>query len=170
MQDQILFYYARSRKQQAKVAAANMLFLPIVLGAFLYLVKNSDQLERIQTIILITLFVAEFFLSVLIVWLLRYPAEFYIRLTKAELRSYHPMFKEWTFSVDPQEIVEISQTTDREAISSSIRIIMRDGASYLLSPNFSYDRKQLYQALAHLNPAIILPKHVGLFGSAERTK
>jgi hypothetical protein len=46
---------------------------------------------------------------------------------------------------------------------------MLDGRSYALSPNFSYDRKQLYQALAHLNPAIIFPKNIALFGADRHT-
>jgi hypothetical protein len=37
----------------------------------------------------------------------------------------------------------------------------------VLSPNFAYDRKKLYQSLANLNPAIVFPKHVGLFSSTR---
>jgi hypothetical protein len=169
MQEPDLFYYARSRQQQAKVAAINVIFLPMVLGAFLYLVRSSEQFEQTQNIILIVLIIAEVFLLLLIVWLLRNPASFFIRLNQHELTTFHPMFKEWTFSVNPLEIIEVRQSTDSEAMLSSIRIIMRDGKSYALSPNFSYDRKQLYQALAHLNPAIIFPKHIALFSADRHT-
>jgi hypothetical protein len=163
--DQHLFYYSRSRKQQAKVAVINVLFVPLMFGIFLIIVRDSDRFDQFLKIVGIILVVTEFALLALITWLLRNPAEFYIKLNRTEFTSFHPMFKEWTFSVNPFEIVEIRQATDREAMASSIRIILQDGSSYALSPNFAYDRKKLYQALARLNPAIVLPANIGVFRS-----
>jgi hypothetical protein len=162
-----LFYFARSRKQQAKVAAFNMIFAPVMFGLFLTIVRSSDRFDEFLNIIGIILIVTELVLLSLIAWLLKNPAEFYIKLSRTEFTSYHPMFKEWTFSVDPFDIIEIKQSTDQDAMMSSIQIQMQDGTSHVLSPNFAYDRKKLYQSLASLNPAIVLPKHVGLFRSAR---
>ncbi len=158
------FYYERTRKQQAKVAVANMFFLPFVLWLFLQLIPESepvykDFLRSVNYIIL----VVEFVLLSVAVWLLTHPAKFYIKLTKSEFSSVHPTFKEWTFSVNPQEIIEIEHSTDREALSSYISVKMNNGSLFLLSPNFAYNRKKLYEALRVVNPNIKTPKHTWLF-------
>lgn len=162
--EKIFFYYERTRKQQAKILAFNMLLLPLVMWLILKLIPESEPgygkfLEYAKYIVA----AGELVLLSVTVWFLTHPAKFYLRLTNSEFRSFHPNFKEWTFSVNPQEILEIQHGTDRDARSSYMFVKMNNGASFLLSPNFAYNRKKLYEALRRVNPKIKTPKHTWLF-------
>ena len=160
----LLYYYERTRKQQAKVLAFNMLFLPFILWLFLQLVRENQAVyEQFLVYAKYIIAIAELVLLSLVVWFLTHPAKFYIKLTNSEFSSFHPVFKEWTFSVSPQEIVEIEQNTDREAQSSIILVKLTNGSSYSLSPNYAYSRKKLYQALRLVNPNIKTQKNTWLF-------
>ena len=160
----LLFHYERSRKQQARVVLINMLLLPLVLWLLLQLINDPVARPRFASLLMAIGVAAELGLLALAVWLLRHPASFSIRLSAGEFSSHHPMFKAWCFSVDPAEIVAIEHSTDREANGSHISIQTRSGQRHALSPNYAYDRKALYRALAMLNPAIRLPRHPGVFG------
>jgi hypothetical protein len=160
----LLYYYERTRKQQAKVLAFNMLFLPFILWLILLLAReNQADYEQFLVYLKYIFVIAELVLLSLVVWFLTHPSKFYIKLTKSEFSSFHPIFKAWTFSVSPKEIVEIEQSSDREAESTTISIKLVNGSSYSLSPNYAYSRKKLYQALRLLNPNIKTPKNTWLF-------
>ena len=106
---------------------------------------------------------SELVLLLLAAWLLTHPAKFYIKLTNSELSSFHPTFKEWTFSVNPQDIIEIEHSTDIGANASLISVKMNNGSSVLLSPNYPYKRSELYNALRLVNPNIKTPKNTWSF-------
>ena len=162
--EKTFYYYERTRKQQAKVLVANMIFLPLVLWLFLQLIPESEPAyEDFLAYIKYIIAAAELVLSSVIAWLLTHPEKFYIKLTNSEFSSFHPNFKKWTFSVNPQEIIEIEHSTDREAQSNFISVKISNGSSFLLSPNFAYNRKKLYEALRLVNPKIKMPKHNWLF-------
>lgn len=164
--EKVLYYYERTRKQQAKVLFFNMLFLPCVFWLFLYLFSEDQAIyTQFEEYIKYIIAIAEVALLSFAVWFLTHPASFYIKLTNSEFSSFHPNFKEWTFSVNPQEIIEIKQSTDSQVQSSIISIQMQDGRSFLLSPNFAYSRKKLYAALCKVNPNIKIPKNAWLFSS-----
>lgn len=160
----LLFHYERSRKQQARVVLINMLLLPLVLWLLLQLINDPVARPRFTSLLMVIGVAAELGLLAVAVWLLSHPASFSIRLSASEFSSHHPMFKAWCFSIDPAEIVAIEHCTDREGDGRYISIQTRSGQCHALSPNFAYDRKALYRALATLNPTIRLPKHAGLFG------
>ncbi len=158
------FYYERTRKQQAKVLLLNMLLLPMVLWLFLAVISASEPLDSDFSVYLkYILVVAEFVLLSVAAWFLRHPAKFYIKLTNSEFSSVHPSFKEWTFSVDPHEIIEVEHSTDIGANSSLIEVKMNDGGTFLLSSNYPYKRHELYQALQLVNPKIKTPKKTWIF-------
>lgn len=162
--EKTIFYYERSRKQQAKVLAFNMIFLPLVMWLFLQLIPETaavyaDVLMYTQYILL----TGEVLLLAVLVWFITHPATFYIRLTDSEFSSFHPNFKSWSFSVDPHDIVAIEQSTDQGAHASYISVKMADGRCFLLSPNFAYNRKKLYEALRLANPHIKTPTYSWLF-------
>lgn len=162
--EKTFYYYERTRKQQSKVLAFNMIFFPFIVWLFLQLIPESDPAhEKFLEYVIYIIVVVELVLFPVAVWFLAHPAKFYIKLTNSEFCSFHPTFKEWTFSVSPQEILEIEHSTDMEAISTYISVKMSNGSSFLLSPNFAYSRKKLYQALRLVNPNIKTPKHTWLF-------
>lgn len=158
------FYYERNRKQQAKMLAFNMLFLPVILWFILIFIPKSDPFyNQFLFYVKYIVVVAELALLSLVAWLLTHPAKFYIKLTNSEFSSFHPTFKEWTFSVNPQDIIEIEQSTDIGADASLILVKMNNGSSILLSPNYPYKRSELYDALRLVNPNIKMPKNTWLF-------
>jgi hypothetical protein len=162
----VLFYYERTRKQQIKVLALNMLLVPFVFWMILLLIKDhQDNDEKLFIVVMTIVILTEVILLSMVIWFLRRPARFFIRLTNYRFSSFHPQFKEWCFSINPFEIVEIEHSTDWDAQSSLITIKMRDGSSHLLCPHFDVDKKQLYQALSSLNSQIITPQKTWLFPS-----
>lgn len=164
----IYYYYERTRKQQSKVLAFNTLFFPFVLWLFLKLLPESDPAYKdFLVYVKYIIVVVEFVLLAVIVWYLRHPAKFYIKLTDSEFSSFHPTFNEWTFSLNPHEIVEVDHSTDRDAKSSFISVKTNNGSTFLLCPNYAYNRKELYKALRLVNPRIKIPKYSWLF-SAKR--
>lgn len=164
--EETFYYYERSRSEQAKVLVFNMVFLPLIMGLFLLLLPKSGPVyEQFRGYVIYIIAAAEMVLLSVVVWFLTHPATFYIKLTSSEFCSFHPNFKEWTFSVNPQEILEIGHSTDRDARSSYISVRMKNGASYLLSPNFPYNRNELYDALRLVNPDIKTPKNTWLFAN-----
>ena len=141
-----------------------MLLLPIVLWFTLILIPKEEPIynELVLYVKYITV-AAELALLSVAVWFLAHPAKFYIKLTNSEFTSVHPTFREWTFSVNPKEILEIEQNTDIGASSSLISVKMKNGSSVLLSPNYPYKRNELYDALRLVNPDIITPKNFWSF-------
>lgn len=112
--ERTFFYYEKSRKQQAKVRAFNMLLLPLILWLILILIsKNEPFYNEFLFYIKYIVVGSELVLLSLAAWLLTHPARFYIKFTNSEFSSFHPTFKEWTFTVNPQEIIEIEHSTDR---------------------------------------------------------
>lgn len=164
--EKTFYYYERTRAQQAKVLGFNMLLLPCFMWLFLLLIPEGkpvrEQFLEYTTYIVV---LAEIVLMSVVIWFITHPATFYIKLTDSEFCSFHPNFKAWTFSVNPHEIVEIEHGTDRDASSSYISVKTKDGASYLLSPNYPYNRNELYRALRFVNPNIKLPLSTWLFAS-----
>lgn len=164
--EKTLYYYERTREQQAKVLAFNMIFLPFIMWLFLQFIPKTEPvykqfLDYVKYIVVI----GEVVLLAIIAWFLTHPAKFYIKLTNSEFSLFHPNFKEWTFSVSPHDIVEIGHSTDTQAQSRLISVKMKDESVFLLSPNFSYDRKELYASLRLVNPHIKTPKQVWLFSN-----
>lgn len=158
------FYYERNRKQQAKKLACNMLFLPVILWLILIFIPKSDPFyNQFLFYVKYIVVVSELALLSLTAWLLTHPAKFYIKLTNSEFSSFHPTFKECTFSVNPQDIIEIEQSTDIGADASLISVKMNNGSSVLLSPNYPYKRSELYDALRLVNPNIKMPKNTWSF-------
>ena len=162
--ERTFYYYERTRKQQAKVLALNMLLLPLTLWFILILTPKEypiyNELVFYVKYIIVT---SELVLFSVAVWFLTHPAKFYIKLTNSEFSSFHPAFREWTFSVNPNEIIEIEHSTDIGANSSLISVRMNDGSFALLSPNYPYKRNELYDALRAVNPNIKTPKNTWSF-------
>ncbi|MEL4391050.1 hypothetical protein [Shewanella xiamenensis] len=158
------FYYERNRKQQVKMLAFNMLFLPVILWLILIFIPKSDPFyNEFLFYVKYIVVVSELALLSLTAWLLTHPAKFYIKLTNSEFSSFHPTFKEWTFSVNPQDIIEIEHSTDIGSNASLILVKMNNGSSVLLSPNYPYKRSELYDALRLVNPNIKTPNNTWSF-------
>lgn len=164
--EKIYFYYERTRKQQIKVLALNMPLVPFVFWMILLLVKDhQDNYEQFFIVVMAIVILTEVILLSMVIWFLRRPASFFIRLTDNQFTSFHPQFKEWCFSINPSDLTEIEHSTDWDAQSNLIIIKMRNGDSHLLCPHFAYDKKKLYQALVSLHSHIIVPKKTGFFFS-----
>ncbi|MGL4577350.1 MAG: hypothetical protein ACRCVP_00310 [Shewanella xiamenensis] len=162
--ERTFFYYEKSRKQQAKMIAFNMLFLPVILWLILILIPKSNPFyNQFLFYVKYIAVTSELVMLSLAAWLLTHPAKFYIKLTNSEFSSFHPTFKECTFSVNPQDIIEIEQSTDIGADASLISVKMNNGSSVLLSPNYPYKRSELYDALRLVNPNIKTPNNTWSF-------
>ena len=155
-----LYYYERTRKRQAITLAMNMVVLPVIFWLFLILTRENEQVyQQLLTILKPLLIVIELIFISVIIWFLTHPARFFIRVTESEFSVSHPLFKEWTFSVEPQAIAEIAVTSNRQSRSVTTSVKMKDGSSYTVCPNYAYSRKKLYDALRQANPAIKAPKN-----------
>ena len=144
--------------------AFNMVFLPFIMWLFLGLIPETEPVYReFLRLVKYIVIAGEVGIFSVVVWFVAHPATFYIKLTNSEFTSFYPGAKVWSFSVSPQEILEIEHSTDREAESSYISVKMSNGSSFLLTPNFAYNRKKLYEALRLVNPNIKTPKNTWLF-------
>ncbi|MBE9609729.1 hypothetical protein [Chitinilyticum piscinae] len=156
MTDELLFYYERTRRQQAAVLAFNMLFLPVVLGLLLLLVDDPAAYRKFVTVLQPLLIACELVMLGVLLWLLARPAAFTISLGRTLFSSHHPQFKAWCFAVHPQDIAEISYGNRRKG-QSAIRIVLKDGQQLALCPNFAFSHRKLFAALQRANPAIRVP-------------
>ena len=166
--ERTVYYFERTRKQQAKALVFNMLLLPLILWLILALIPKGEPIyNEFKFYVKYIIVTSELVLLSVATWLLTHPAKFYIKLTNSEFISVHPTFKEWTFSIDPREIIEIEHSTDIGANSSLITVKMNNGSSALLSPNYPYKRNELYEALRSVNPNIKTPKNSWSFPYKE---
>lgn len=163
MADKSLFYFAYSRKQQAKNVLWNMLLLPFCLGGLLWLFQGHPKEPQLTQLLLGLLVLAEVLMLWRMLWLLKHPASFVLQLTDAELSSHHPTFARWCFVAKVADIIQIEHSTDSGtgtdtgAMLRLITVKMQDGSQHLICPNYNFNRKLLYQKLKELNPRIMVP-------------
>jgi hypothetical protein len=163
MSDKTLFYFTYSRKQQAKNVLWNMLLLPFCFGLLLWLFQGHPKEQQLTQLLLLLLLLAEGLMLWRMLWLLKHPASFTLRLTDTELSSHHPTFARWCFVAKVADMIQIEQSTDRDTMLRLIAVQMQDGSQHLLCPNYHFNRKLLYQNLKNLNPQIIVPEKPGWF-------
>ncbi|WP_034639967.1 hypothetical protein [Chitinilyticum aquatile] len=166
MTDELLFYYERTRRQQAAVLAFNMLFLPLVLWLLLLLIDDAAVYRKFAAVLQPMLIACELAMLGVLLWLLACPAAFTISLSHTAFSSHHPQFSAWCFAVHPQDIAEISYGNRRKG-QSAIRIVLKDGQQVALSPNFAFSHRKLFAALQQANPAIRVPDPFWSFGGLQ---
>lgn len=158
------YIYRHSRFQTARSVGLSMLALAGWLGVFFYFGGSEPEHESTLRLFVCIVGAVEVLLFLLLIWLLRNPSTFEIRLTQNALSQTHPFHREWNFSIDPREIERVDNllwgTTDR--IPRRI-IRMRDGRSFELSLNYRYSADALFDALHQINPEIRLPQRPHLF-------
>lgn len=154
----MLFHYQYSRWRSALTLAVNLLVLPTYY--LFYLGGHHPQHEDVLQLILYALVAIELVLGAWLIWLLTHPATFEIRLSPDEFTIIHPTFSRWSFSVHPQDILRIEQDITGVDFRQEIRrLVLRDGQTFQICPNYRYSRKKLYAALKQANPAIELPRN-----------
>ncbi|QEY58045.1 hypothetical protein FXF61_02095 [Pseudomonas sp. C27(2019)] len=160
----MLFHYVKTRKRQAIHLAINILILPLLLYMFHYTLKDEPNFEQIYVIVEKVTIVIVILLVGLLIWFLKSKEQFEIYVTDNKLYSYHPVFKEWCFSVNPKDIVEIEHQLSMGAGSmTNINVHLNNGQKHQVCQNYSFSREELYSALQRANPKIKLPDDANLF-------
>lgn len=160
----MLFHYRYSRHQTARNLVINMLILPGYYWLVHYLTAGQPQYENLLQILLYVLVALELAFAAITAWLLTHPAVFEIRVSEQEFTLIHPLFSHWNFSVNPQDILRIEQTITGIDFRRVVRqLVLHDGRTFEICPNYPYSRKALYAALKQANPAIELPSNPHYF-------
>jgi hypothetical protein len=158
----MIVHYVSTRRRQALTLLLNMAVLPAYYYLFEYIVRNKPNHDHMVEMVGYGLAAVGVAMAVMAVAFARSDRKFEIRLTQNEFSITHPLFKEWTFSVDPQNIKSIEHHMDTGGYTS-ISMTLRDGACYQICKNYRYSRKGLYDALKKVNPGIALPDNPYLF-------
>lgn len=160
----MLYHYQRSRRHTAGLLALNMLVLGVFYGVLHHLTAGEPRYGELLNIARYGLVAVELALAGAIAWLLAHPATFEIRVSEREFTIVHPTFSRWNFSVNPQDILCIKQIITGIDFRQEVRqLVMRDGRTFEICPNYRYSRKALYAALHKANPSIQLPENPHYF-------
>lgn len=160
----MIFYYARSQKRQAITLAINILLIPVLLYAFQYFLREAPNFEQIYGVVKIGAFIVALILVAILVWLLKKKDRFEIYVTDNEFYSHHPVFDEWCFSVNPKDITAVEHNLDvSQNAMTNINVCLKTGERVQITQNYSFSRKELYDALKKANPDIKLPENANLF-------
>lgn len=160
----MLFHYAKTRKRQAINVALNMLLLPLILYLFHHLVKDEPNYEELYAAAEIIACSIAMILTGILIWFLKSKEKFELYVTENEFYSYHPVFKEWCFSVNPNDIAAIEHHLGIGSGSmTNINARLKNGRELQICQNYPFSRKELYSALQKINPDIHLPDHANLF-------
>jgi len=161
----MLFHYKRTRKRQALTVAINIIFLPILLYIFEQIAKDQGNFEEIYAIAVKIISAIGIVLVGVMIWFLRSKEKFEIYVTEDKFHSYHPLFREWCFTVNPKDINKIKHSYSLGSEMTSIDMIMNNGDRFQICKNHGYSRKGLYEALRRANPEIELPENINRFKS-----
>lgn len=160
----MLFYYAKNQKRQAITLAVNIVLIPVFLYAFRYFLHKEPNFEQLYFVVKIGAAVVAVVMVVILLWLLKKGDKFEIYVTDNEFYSHHPVFDEWCFSVDPQNIVAIEHNLEvSQSAMTNINVRLKEGGVVQITQNYNFSRKDLYQALKKANPDIQLPEDANLF-------
>ncbi|GAA5136040.1 hypothetical protein [Thalassotalea piscium] len=159
----MLFHYERTRKKQAYTLAINIALLPVYLYILSITAKEHNDFEALFAIAEKSALGIGILLTAAMVWFLRSKDKFEIYVTHQEFYSMHPIFKEWCFSVNPKEIKCIKNHYGSGSKMTRIDLVMHNGDTFQICPNYDFSRKKLYQALQTANPLIELPANANLF-------
>ncbi len=155
-------YKYTNRKTVVKLLFA-MVFLPLWIELFSSLGKDIPEM------VYHVLFAVEILLFAYMVWGITHSSCFEIKLSHAEFSVNHPVFKEYCFTVKPENIDNIEQVADIDGDYLTIWINMKGGQSHQFCKNFSYSRSELYKALQKVNPYIKLPDDFARFEHKKST-
>ena len=160
-----LYHYKRTRRQQAIKIALNILILPLLLYIFEYIAKDTSNFKEMYLLAEKIALSISVILIVIFIWFLRSKEKFEIYVTESEFYSYHPLFKEWCFSVSPKDIKSIKNNSGYTSghIFTNIHMYLHSGVIYQICQNYSFSRKKLYGALKSVNPNIELPENFYVF-------
>lgn len=122
---------------------------------------NFEQTYAIAEKIVIAITVA---LTCILIWFLKSKEKFEIYVTENEFYSYHPVFKEWCFSVNPKDIKTIEHNLRiGSEFMTNINVQLNSGQKLQICQNYSFSRKDLYSALQKVNPNISFPDNANIF-------
>lgn len=107
----------------------------------------------------------------LLIWFLKSKQKFEIYVTDDEFYSYHPLFKEWCFSVNPKDIKAIEHDLRIGSdLMTNINVHLNSGQKLQVCQNYAFSRHDLYCALQQANPAIKLPDNANVFKQRPNKK
>ncbi|MDP4547224.1 hypothetical protein [Marinobacter sp. MDS2] len=160
----MLFHYAKTRRRQALKIAFNILLIPVLLFAFHHFFQDKANFSEIYDIAVKAGMAVMVVLTGIFLWFLKSKEKFEIYVTANEFYSYHPIFKEWCFSVNPKDIVEIEHhlRIDTSAMTN-INVYLKDGTKVQICQNYPFSRKKLYSALEQANAEIQFPDNPNVF-------
>ena len=160
----MLFHYTKTRKRQAIKVAVNILIIPVLLYMFQKAGKDQPNFEDVYAVAEKAAIALAVVLTGILIWFLKSKERFELYVTENEFYSYHPVFKEWCFNVNPKEIASIEHNLNVGAgRMTNINVHLKDGRKCQISQNYAFSRKDLYAALQKINPDIDLPDNANTF-------
>ena len=166
----LVFHYKHTRKQWAAKVLAFMLVLQLDLVLLKYLTEDRAGAEQFIEVATYAILVVEIVMAGLIVWLLKNPANFEIRVTESEFSVSHPSSTSWSFNLKPANIKSFKNEFAIHSGYDEVVITTVSGERYLLCRNYWYSLKKLYAALAKVNPNITFPKNPYIFTTRSDKK
>lgn len=166
----MLFHYKKTRKQQAFTIGVYIVLMPMLFYLFTFVGKDKANFDEIYAIVGKLALAVGLMLLAIMLWFLRSKELFELYVTQDEFYSHHPLFKVWSFSVNPKDISRISHNYYSGSRTTKVDMLMNDGTHLQLCNNYGYSKKALYEALRIANPAIALPDNTSVFKSRWRKR
>lgn len=164
MDTMMLFHYKKTRKRQAITIAINILILPLFLYFFRYAMEGEPNFEEVVATANNIVIVISVVLICLLIWFLKSKEKFEMYVTENEFYSYHPVFSEWCFSVNPKDIKAVEHHLSiGSGLMTNINVHLNSGQKIQVCQNYSFSRDDLYFALKKANPNIDMPDNANIF-------
>jgi hypothetical protein len=156
-----IYKYERSQRKTATMVSTNifLIFIFYKLTSMFFTVEKygTDAIE-LNYWIGIAAPVTAIILFILALYLWINNKSFSLVLTNKTLSVNDPMFGDFSFEVDIDEIEEIIHRYDAHNSRTRIIIKTKNNKKYYLTQNYRYNRKELYEQIEKLNSDIIMPK------------
>ena len=135
--------------------------LVIAVYFFLFEMYKTDipQLLELSGLMVIIVIGIELILLMYFLWYLMIKGDFVINVSTDSFEIIHPTANGFCINVNPSDISQIkhidSYSSDGRYFER--RLLLKNGDSFAICPNYSYSISDMYSALKKINPLIKLP-------------
>ncbi|WP_417735945.1 hypothetical protein [Rosistilla oblonga] len=155
----LLYHYERKQRHTALVLLFNMVVLFAMYGAAHKWIEPGEARDQLFYWINIAVPVVEVCLLLLAIYFWMNNGRFRMSVDTNRFTIDDPISKTYSFSVPVSEIERIRQTYRNHTNYTTTVMYLKSGETIQLTPNYSYSRRALYDALKEANPTIQLPEH-----------
>lgn len=156
-----IYSYKRYQRKSAGMIGINIFILfcfQKLSAMFLTVEKYGNDAIELNYWIGIAFPVTAIVLFIFAIYLWINNKSFSLVLTNTTLSVNDPMFGDFSFEVNIDNIEEIIHSYEFHNKHTRIIIKTKDNKKYYLTQNYRYNRKALYEQIKKLNPNIIMPE------------